>query len=96
LRAPSNHGQPGRPYDLLVSDMQMPEMDGYTLAQIVRQRGYSIPIIALTANAMADDREKCLAAGCDDYTTKPVNKVHLVTKCAAWLESWAALERVNG
>ncbi len=72
-------------YDLLVTDMQMPEIDGYTLAQTLRERGSSIPIIALTANAMAEDRDKCLAAGCDDYTTKPVNKAQLLSKCAVWL-----------
>jgi CheY-like chemotaxis protein len=75
-----------RRYDLLLTDMQMPEMDGYMLAQTLRQRGNPIPIIALTANAMAEDRAKCLEAGCNDYATKPINKVQLLAKCAAWIE----------
>jgi signal transduction histidine kinase/CheY-like chemotaxis protein len=76
----------GRAFDLLLTDMQMPEMDGYTLARTLRQRGNLIPIIALTANAMAEDRARCLEAGCNDYASKPVNKVQLLAKCAAWIE----------
>lgn len=75
----------GAPFDLLLSDMQMPEMDGYNLATTLRGRGYKIPIIALTAHAMADDRKKCIDAGCDDYIAKPVNNVHLIAKCAEWM-----------
>ena len=77
----------GRPYDILVSDMQMPEMDGYTLASTVRSCGLDVPIVALTAHAMAEDREKCLKAGCDDFATKPVNKAVLISTCAKWLET---------
>jgi len=75
----------GRPYDLLVSDMQMPEMDGYTLARTLRQRGSMLPILALTAHAMAEDREKCIAAGCDDYDSKPINKARLIERCCRWI-----------
>ncbi len=74
-----------RPFALLVTDMQMPEMDGYTLARTLRNGGASIPIIALTAHAMAEDRHKCLAAGCDDYASKPIDKLHLLRTCARWL-----------
>ncbi len=75
----------GMPFDLLVSDMQMPEMDGYSLARSLRKSGSKLPILALTANAMSDDEWKCIDAGCDDYTTKPINKSVLLAKCEAWL-----------
>jgi signal transduction histidine kinase/ActR/RegA family two-component response regulator len=71
----------GSPYDLLVTDMQMPEMDGYTLAKTLRDRSWGLPIIALTAHAMAEDRERCIAIGCNDYLTKPINRNQLLKMC---------------
>ncbi|MFN0010284.1 MAG: PAS domain S-box protein [Phycisphaerales bacterium] len=79
-----------RPYALLVSDMQMPEMDGYTLARTLREGGSTLAIVALTAHAMAQDRDRCLAAGCDDYATKPIDKARLVATCAAWMNKASA------
>ncbi|MCB0295489.1 MAG: response regulator [Calditrichaeota bacterium] len=69
-------------YDLVLMDVQMPEMDGLETTARIRERekesGRRLPVIALTANAVKGDRERCLAAGMDEYITKPIKRTHLL------------------
>ncbi len=60
-------------FDLILMDMQMPEMDGMQATRILRAHGVLVPIIAVTANAYQDDRNACLESGMNDFITKPVD-----------------------
>lgn len=81
------HAVTGRGFAVVLMDMQMPVMDGLAATRCLRERerdSERIPILAMTANAMAGDRERCLAAGMDDYMTKPVSKLQLAGAVRRW------------
>lgn len=70
--------QDGQFYDATLLDMMLPDVTGYEVAEKLRSRFDSLPIVALTAGAMVHDRQRCLDAGCTDYLTKPIDRAELI------------------
>jgi two-component system CheB/CheR fusion protein len=79
-----------RPFDAVVIDMQMPIVDGYDAVRQLRAEGFDRPIVAVTAYAMAEDREECLSAGCDEFISKPIEWDRFLAKLTGLLEAHEA------
>jgi CheY-like chemotaxis protein len=77
-------------YMVVLMDCMMPEMNGYVATTVIRDlassvRNHAIPVLALTANAMQEDRDRCLAAGMNDYLAKPIEVTKMITMLEKWL-----------
>lgn len=87
--APASPTQPQpkitQPYDLILMDINMPNLDGFGATSAIRQSGIQIPIVAMTANALRGDREECIEKGMNDYISKPVERGELIRVLRRWL-----------
>jgi CheY-like chemotaxis protein len=72
-------------FDLVLMDLQMPEMDGFAATREIRASGNEVPVVAVTASAMIGERERCLSAGMNDYLSKPIDRRALEEMLEKWL-----------
>jgi CheY-like chemotaxis protein len=75
------------PYDLILMDLRLPDLDGLAVTRTLRSLGVKTPIVALTANSFEEDRQACLAAGMDDFLTKPLAPAALRAVLHRWIEA---------
>ena len=87
---------PTEPFDIVLMDIQMPEMDGYQATRRLRQEGITTPIIALSAHATTHATHRCLDAGCDDYLAKPIDREALLHKIAKYVGKEGREEKGEG
>lgn len=90
LQAVDEANAAGNSFDLIISDLQMPVLDGLSLVKALRARGLTLPVLALTADVMPEVRDRCLQAGFNDFCVKPIDRPRLIAVCAQWLEADAA------
>ena len=79
-------GPGGEKFQSILMDIMMPVLDGFGATQEIRAAGYRIPIIAMTANALAGERERCISRGLNDYVTKPLSRITLANVLASWVD----------
>jgi CheY-like chemotaxis protein/HPt (histidine-containing phosphotransfer) domain-containing protein len=86
------------PFDIVLMDLQMPEMDGYTATKVLRAdpRFSDLPIVAMTAHALVEERERCLASGMNDQVTKPIDPDMLFAALARWAKPHGTVEPITG